>query len=95
MVPCYTILVILFFGNWQVSCFLRSALYNLFRTITAVGKQSSRKNEQKVVFQEKDFQEIGNILREIMNVLGFYNEYNRPDRDQIVNVYMDNLRVGK
>ena len=36
----------------------------------------------------------GTIMHELMHVLGFRHEHNRPDRDRHVTIYWDNVISG-
>ncbi|XP_074654624.1 nematocyst expressed protein 6-like [Tubulanus polymorphus] len=49
--------------------------------------------EQQV--QIGEFCQVGNVMHELMHVLGFFHEHVRPDRDDYVNVLMKNIKDGK
>ncbi|GIX94781.1 hypothetical protein CEXT_566011 [Caerostris extrusa] len=58
---------------------------------------ASRKNCRKT--QQSDLKRwmlfTGVIMHELMHVLGFIHEQNRPDRDQFVMINWDNIQEGK
>ncbi|XP_059048894.1 uncharacterized protein LOC131844117 [Achroia grisella] len=63
-------------------------------------KQCVHSNERKVnkgvqmVVFGYDCLSIGEIVHEIMHVLGFSHEHTRPDRDQHVTILWDNIKPG-
>ncbi|XP_074096633.1 protein tolkin-like [Cotesia typhae] len=61
------------------------------RCHTAIGKSYSGRNE---LYLGKGCLNQRNILHELGHVIGFHHEHNRPDRDQYVNVKMENVKSG-
>ena len=49
-----------------------------------------RGGEQKIFLSEL-FCGLKEILHEMMHTIGFYHEQNRPDRDQHITVYWENI----
>ncbi|GFQ66932.1 zinc metalloproteinase nas-13 [Trichonephila clavata] len=58
---------------------------------SVVGK--SVRNVSQVLISEGCY-ELGTILHELMHVLGFVHEQNRPDRDEFIRVVWDNIQEG-
>lgn len=46
------------------------------------------------VFVNHNCMERNDILHELMHVLGFFHEHNRPDRDDYVEIHWDNIASG-
>lgn len=61
------------------------------RCSSVIGK--SVKNVSKVLISDGCYEEA-TILHELMHVLGFIHEQNRPDRDEHVRVVWDNIEEG-
>ncbi|XP_072934724.1 uncharacterized protein [Epargyreus clarus] len=56
-------------------------------------ERKENKGVQMVVFGY-DCLSLGEILHEIMHILGFSHEHTRPDRDQYITILWDNIKPG-
>lgn len=67
-------------------------VFNIYRCSSAVG----RGKNQTVSLDDSCFlpRKGSSIKHELMHAAGFWHEQNRPDRDDYVKIYEDNIESG-
>ena len=65
----------------------------LRRCYSSVGRRGGKQVLSLGVFCVT-FYDRGNVYHELLHVLGFHHEHNRPDRDNHVDVMWSNIRSG-
>lgn len=59
-----------------------------------VGMQPPHRQPQRLILGKTCTQKNGTIVHELMHTLGFYHEHTRPDRDTMLTVNYQAMKVG-
>ncbi|XP_055354887.1 hatching enzyme 1.2-like [Paramacrobiotus metropolitanus] len=68
--------------------------YTLFTKGPACAANVGMQGKRQYVFLSKGCFTPARVARQLMHVLGFHSELNRPDRDQYIEINWQNIRTG-
>ena len=79
-------------------CFLTPGYYFsslwFFRCWSSVGKLYKRPGAQEISLANGCLMH-STIMHEVLHSLGFWHEQSRPDRDQFIEIFWENIQDGK
>ena len=76
-----------FLKNFGENLVVIQKIRTLPSEVTNLGYQNTTSN----MFLEEPISNLGPILKKLMHVLGFQDEHKRPDRNNYINVNLENI----